>query len=97
MSTLTECSIRNCTLTVAHRCKRFCIRALAYAGAPKAHRLHYPQRTIGGGVERSTLSIADRAVATHTAASGVSDLYRMYGLAKPDGVGLRLAFSAPSQ
>src|SRR5229473_6771719 len=43
-------------------------------------------------VERSTLSIANRAVATLTTNSGVSDLYRMYALAKRDGVGFRLAF-----
>jgi hypothetical protein len=43
-------------------------------------------------VERSTLSIANRAVATLTTNSGVGDLYRMYALAKRDGVGFRLAF-----
>jgi predicted acylesterase/phospholipase RssA len=43
-------------------------------------------------VERSTLSIANRAVAILTTNSGVSDLYRMYALAKRDGVGFRLAF-----
>ena len=43
-------------------------------------------------VERSTLSIANRAVATLTTNSGVDDLYRMYALAKRDGVGFRLAF-----
>jgi hypothetical protein len=31
-------------------------------------------------------------VATLTTNSGVSDLYRMYALAKRDGVGFRLAF-----
>jgi hypothetical protein len=44
-------------------------------------------------VERSTLSIANRAVATLTTNSGVDDLYRMYALAKRDGVGFRLAFT----
>lgn len=43
-------------------------------------------------VERSTLSIANRAVATLTTNSGVDDLYRMYALAKRDAVGFRLAF-----
>jgi hypothetical protein len=42
--------------------------------------------------DRSTLSIATRAVATLTTNSGVGDLYRMYALAKRDGVGFRLAF-----
>lgn len=42
--------------------------------------------------ERSTLSIARRAVATLTTNSGVGDLYRMYAQAKRDGVLLRLAF-----
>jgi hypothetical protein len=43
-------------------------------------------------IERSTLSIATRAVATLTTNSGVGDLYRMYALAKRDEIGFRLAF-----
>ena len=42
--------------------------------------------------ERSTLSIATRAVATLTTNSGVGDLYRMYAQAKRDGVAFRLAY-----
>ena len=43
-------------------------------------------------VERRTTSIATRAVATLTTNSGVGDLYRIYALAKRDGVHLQLAF-----
>jgi hypothetical protein len=43
-------------------------------------------------VERSTLSIANRAVSTLTANSGLGDIYRMYALAKRDGVNFRLAY-----
>jgi len=43
-------------------------------------------------IDRSTLSIATRAVATLITNNGVGDLYRMYALAKRDGVGFRLAF-----
>jgi hypothetical protein len=43
-------------------------------------------------VKESFNSIANRAVATLTTNSGVSDLYRIYALAKRDGVGFRLAF-----
>ncbi len=41
--------------------------------------------------ERSTLSIATRAVATLTTNSGVGDLYRIYASVKRDGIGFRLA------
>jgi predicted acylesterase/phospholipase RssA len=43
-------------------------------------------------VARSTPAIATRAVATLTVNSGVGDLYRIYALAKRDGVRLRLAY-----
>ena len=43
-------------------------------------------------VERSTISIANRAVATLTTNSGVDDLYRMYALAKRDRVQFHLAY-----
>jgi predicted acylesterase/phospholipase RssA len=43
-------------------------------------------------VARSTPAIATRAVATLTTNSGVGDLYRIYALAKRDGVRLRLAY-----
>jgi hypothetical protein len=43
-------------------------------------------------VERSTLSIANRAVSTLTANSGLGDIYRMYALAKRDGVRFQLAY-----
>jgi hypothetical protein len=43
-------------------------------------------------VERSTLSIASRAVSTLTINQGVGDLFRMYALTKRDGIGFRLAF-----
>jgi hypothetical protein len=42
--------------------------------------------------ERSTLSIATRAVATLITNSGVGDLYRMYAQTKRDGVVFRLAY-----
>jgi hypothetical protein len=43
-------------------------------------------------VERSTLSIANRAVSTLTTNSGMGDIYRMYALAQRDGVHFRLAY-----
>lgn len=43
-------------------------------------------------VERSTLSVANRAVATLTTNNGLGDLYRLFALAKRDGIGFRLAF-----
>jgi hypothetical protein len=43
-------------------------------------------------VARSTPAIATRAVATLTTNSGVGDLYRIYALAKRDGVRLELAY-----
>jgi predicted acylesterase/phospholipase RssA len=43
-------------------------------------------------VVRSTPAIATRAVATLTTNSGVGDLYRIYALAKRDGVRLQLAY-----
>ena len=43
-------------------------------------------------VERSTLSIANRAVSTLTTNSGLGDIYRMYALAKRDGVRFKLAY-----
>jgi Patatin-like phospholipase len=43
-------------------------------------------------VARSTPAIATRAVATLTTNSGVGDLYRIYALARRDGVRLQLAY-----
>src|SRR6266446_768827 len=43
-------------------------------------------------VARSTPAIATRAVATLTTNNGVGDLYRIYALAKRDGVRLELAY-----
>jgi hypothetical protein len=43
-------------------------------------------------VARSTPAIASRAVATLTTYSGVGDLYRIYALAKRDGIRLQLAY-----
>jgi predicted acylesterase/phospholipase RssA len=43
-------------------------------------------------VARNTPAIATRAVATLTTNSGVGDLYRIYALAKRDGVRLQLAY-----
>jgi hypothetical protein len=43
-------------------------------------------------VARSTPAIATRAVATLTTNSGVGDLYRIYALARRDGVRVRLAY-----
>jgi Patatin-like phospholipase len=43
-------------------------------------------------IARSTPAIATRAVATLTTNSGVGDLYRIYALAKRDGVRLQLAY-----
>ena len=43
-------------------------------------------------VDRSTLSIASRAVSTLTINRAVRDLFRMYALPKRDDIGFRLAF-----
>jgi hypothetical protein len=50
-------------------------------------RLYRPEEN----VERQTLKIAQQAISTMTASSGVNDLYRMYLTAKRDGVQFRLA------
>ena len=42
-------------------------------------------------VDRSTFSIAERALTTITTNSGLGDLYRIYLLARRDGIGLRFA------
>jgi predicted patatin/cPLA2 family phospholipase len=51
-------------------------------------RLYRPEES----VERLTLKIAQQAISTMTASSGVNDLYRMYLTTKRDGVGFKLAF-----
>ena len=51
-------------------------------------RLSPPSET----VQRQTLSIAKRAVATLIASNGVGDLYRMYATTKRDGVEFNLAY-----
>lgn len=43
-------------------------------------------------VDRSTLSIATRAVSTLTTNSGLGDIYRMYALARRDDVTFKLAY-----
>jgi predicted patatin/cPLA2 family phospholipase len=43
-------------------------------------------------VERDTLKIAGRAVATLTASSGVDDLYRIYATTRRDGVDFNVAY-----
>ena len=43
-------------------------------------------------VERQTLKIAQQAISTMTASSGVNDLYRMYLTTKRDGVDFNLAY-----
>ena len=43
-------------------------------------------------VERSTLSIAGRAINTMIAASGYNDVLRMYNAAQRDGIGFNLAY-----
>ena len=42
--------------------------------------------------ERQTLKIAQQAISTMTASSGVNDLYRMYLTTKRDGVQFNLAY-----
>jgi len=43
-------------------------------------------------VQRQTLKIAQQAISTMTASSGVNDLYRMYLTTKRDGVEFNLAY-----
>jgi predicted patatin/cPLA2 family phospholipase len=51
-------------------------------------RLYRPEEN----VERQTLKIAQQALQTMTASSGVNDLYRMYLTTKRDGVAFNLAY-----
>ena len=51
-------------------------------------RLYRPEEK----VERQTLKIAQQAISTMTASSGVNDLYRMYLTTKRDGVDFNLAY-----
>lgn len=51
-------------------------------------RPHRPEES----VQRQTLKIAQQAIQTMTASSGVNDLYRMYLTTKRDGVGFNLAY-----
>jgi predicted patatin/cPLA2 family phospholipase len=51
-------------------------------------RLYRPEEN----VERQTLKIAQQAISTMTASSGVNDLYRMYLTTKRDGVQFNLAY-----
>ncbi|WP_414463773.1 patatin-like phospholipase family protein [Hyphomicrobium sp. DY-1] len=51
-------------------------------------RLFRPEES----VRRQTLSIAQQAISTMTATSGVNDMYRLYVTAKRDGVGYNLSF-----
>jgi hypothetical protein len=51
-------------------------------------RLFRPEERI----ERQTLTIAQQAISTMTAASGVNDTYRMYLTTKRDGVDFNLAY-----
>lgn len=51
-------------------------------------RLYRPEEK----VERQTLKIAQQAISTMTASSGVNDLYRMYLTTKRDGVQFNLAY-----
>jgi predicted patatin/cPLA2 family phospholipase len=51
-------------------------------------RLYRPEEN----VERQTLKIAQQAISTMTASSGVNDLYRMYLTTKRDGVHFKLAY-----
>jgi predicted patatin/cPLA2 family phospholipase len=51
-------------------------------------RLYRPEEN----VERQTLKIAQQAISTMTASSGVNDLYRMYLTSKRDGVAFNIAY-----
>jgi predicted acylesterase/phospholipase RssA len=51
-------------------------------------RLYRPEES----VQRQTLKIAQQAISTMTASSGVNDLYRMYLTTKRDGVKFNLAY-----
>jgi predicted acylesterase/phospholipase RssA len=46
-------------------------------------------------VEKNSIAIALRSVATLTASSGIGDLYRIYAITKRDGIGFRLAYIRP--
>jgi hypothetical protein len=67
--------------------------------APKRRRVAYVIRNgrlwaPWENVERSTLTIAERAVATLIASNGVGDLYRIYATTRRDKVDFNLAFIA---
>ncbi len=64
-------------------------------GYPRAHALRHSQRQARSGlgeVERSTMSIAGRAVASLIHTPGIGDLYRIYATSQRDGVDFNLAF-----
>jgi hypothetical protein len=72
------------------------LRAIAKAN-PEQNRVAYIIRNgrlfrAEESVRRQTLSIAQQAISTMTATSGVNDMYRLYLTAKRDGVAYNLSF-----
>jgi hypothetical protein len=70
---------------------------IARTGAPTRRRVGYVIRNARlvsspETVQRQTLAIAKRAVATLIASNGVGDVYRMYATAKRDGVKFNLGY-----
>jgi hypothetical protein len=75
--------------------------SMSLAGAPPRKRALYVIRNARIdadwlSVERRTLSIATRAIASLTRTQGIGDLYRIYSTTQRDGIDFNLAFIPPT-
>jgi len=71
--------------------------SLSFAGAPERKRVLYIIRNARMdvewlSVERRTLSIATRAIASLTRTQGIGDLYRIYTTTQRDGIDFNLTY-----
>jgi len=75
--------------------------SLSFAGVPERKRVLYIIRNARMdvewlSVERKTLSIATRAIASLTRTQGIGDLYRIYTTTQRDGIDFNLTYIPPS-
>ena len=75
--------------------------SLSLAGAPQRKRTLYVLRNARldadwANVERRTMTIAMRAIASLTRTQGIGDLYRIYATSQRDGIDFNLAYIPPS-
>ena len=76
------------TFKLKEKAAQFGVKRERIAYVIRNGRLFRPEES----VKRQTLSIAQQAISTMTATSGVNDTYRMYLTTKRDGVGFNLAY-----